>query len=176
MHCRYFINQAARDLERLGGVLQYRKILRFFKSAFHRELVCLLVRLRSRRVNRRPFCLIQHAELDCRLVNDETHLSAEGVNLANHLPLGKTADCRIAGHLGNVIIVDRQQQRARPQTRGGQSRFHAGVSGPDHNDVPIQVRQSVFLSSPRRPALCEPAAAAGERRDVRLLGIAPQAR
>ena len=72
---------------------------------FMRELVELLVRLGARRVHGRALGAVEHAELDAGGVDDLAHLAAEGVDLADDLPLGDAADGRVAAHLADGVGV-----------------------------------------------------------------------
>ena len=58
----------------------------------HGELVEFLVGLGARRVHGRPLGAIEHAELDGAGVDALAHFAAEGVDLADNLPLGDAAD------------------------------------------------------------------------------------
>ena len=78
---------------------------------------------------------VEHAELDAGRVDDLAHLAAEGVDLADDLPLGDAADGRVAAHLADGVGVHRQQGGAQPHARGGQGGLDAGVAGADDDDV-----------------------------------------
>ena len=52
---------------------------------------------------------VEHAELDAGGVDDLAHLAAEGVDLADDLPLGDAADGRVAAHLGDGVGIHREQ-------------------------------------------------------------------
>jgi len=91
-------------------------------------------------VHRRPLAAIEQAELDGGGVGQEPHRAAEGVDLADDLPLGHAADRRVAGHLADRVGVDRQQGRPEAHPRRRQGRLQAGVTGADDEDVePIRV-------------------------------------
>ena len=100
-------------------------------------LIGFLVGLGPGAVHRRAFAAIEHPKLDARGVDRPPHRAAQGVDLADDLPLGHAADGRIAAHLGDGVQIGRQQRSARPHASGGQRRLGAGVAGADHNDVII---------------------------------------
>ena len=61
----------------------------------------------------RPLGLVQHPELQGRLVGNYSAESAERVDLPDNLPLGYSAYRRIAGHLGKREFVHCQQEDGR---------------------------------------------------------------
>jgi hypothetical protein len=88
-------------------------------------------------VHRGPFATVQHAELDSGGVDHAAHLAAQGVDLADNLPLGHAADGRIAAHLGHGVAVHREQHRLRAQPGRGECGFAPGMSGADDGDVVV---------------------------------------
>ena len=62
------------------------------------DLGCIemTIGLRARRPDRRPLAPIQHAKLNSRRIDDLPHQPAQGIDLADHLPLAQAADGRIA--------------------------------------------------------------------------------
>ena len=70
-------------------------------------------------------------------VDDLAHRAAEGVDLADDLPLGDAADGRVAAHLADGVGVHGQQDGAQPEPGGGQGGLDAGVAGADDDDVII---------------------------------------
>ena len=81
-----------------------------------------------------------------RGVDDLAHFAAEGVDLADDLPLGDAADGRIAAHLGDGVGVHGQQDGVQPEPGGGQGRFDAGMAGADDDDVELIGEWSHTLS------------------------------
>ena len=75
----------------------------------HPTLVHRLVALRARREGRRAHRLVEHPELDGRGVRVAAHLAAQRVDFAHQLTFRHPADAGIAGHLGDVVVVQRQQ-------------------------------------------------------------------
>ena len=102
------------------------------------ELVELLVGLGARRVHGRALGAVEHAELDGRCVDDLAHLAAEGVDLADDLPLGDAADGRVAAHLGDGVGVHGEQHGAQAEPGRGEGGLDAGVAGADDDDVVIE--------------------------------------
>ena len=84
-----------------------------------------------------PLAAVQHAELDAGGVDGPGHGAAEGVDLADDLPLAHAADGRIAAHQGDGFEVAGQQGGLRAHSGRGQRRFHAGVAAADHQNVEI---------------------------------------
>ena len=101
-------------------------------------LVGPLVGLGARTVHGRALAAVEHAELDAGRVDGPAHGAAQGVDLADDLPLGHAADGRVAAHLGDRVEVDRQQGGVRAHPRGGQRGLDAGVAGADHDHVEIE--------------------------------------
>ena len=106
-----------------------------FANPFHPKLVGLLVALRTRSPNGWTFLGIQHPELQSGHVRIPAHLSTQSINFAREVPLGESADGRIARHLPDGIRVHGQQQglTAHPSCRQGC--FNSSVTCPDNDDV-----------------------------------------
>ena len=66
--------------------------------------VFVFVRLRPRPPDGRALGAVEHAELDAGGVGGDAHQPAEGVDLADHLPLGQPADGGVAGHLRRCLV------------------------------------------------------------------------
>jgi len=88
-------------------------------------------------VDRRPATEVEHAELDARAVNHPGHDPAEGVNLADQLPLGQPADGRVTRHLGDGVEVEGQEEGSGAHARGDVGRLATGVAGTDHYHVEV---------------------------------------
>ncbi len=61
--------------------------------------------------------------------------STHGVDFADDLALGDTADGWITRHLTHRVQIGGQQGRFRTQTGGGGGGFSSGMAGTDHDDV-----------------------------------------
>ena len=81
------------------------------------------------------------------------HRAAQGVDLADDLPLGHAADRRVAAHLADRVAVDRQQRGAQAHPRGGQRGFQPGVAGPDDHHIEIDKDRAFTASSSFDPAI-----------------------
>ena len=133
--------------------LPQREVRLLFDEPLDFDLIRFLVGLGPRAVHRRAFAAIEHAELNAGGVDRPAHRAAEGVDLADDLPLGDAADRRVAAHLADGVAIGRQQRGARPQPRGRQRRLGAGMAGADRRGRRIRTH---FLPFPQ----ISPAAAA----------------
>ncbi len=77
-------------------------------------------------------------------VDRPAHRAAQGVDLADDLPLGDAADGRVAAHLADGVAVGGQQRRLGPHPRSRQRRLGAGVAGADDQHVVFVDRISHF--------------------------------
>ena len=76
---------------------------------------------------------------DC--VGAPAHDAAQGVDLADDLPLGDAADGRVAAHLPDGVGVHGEQDGLEAYACRGQGRFGARVAGADDGDVVIKVQK-----------------------------------
>ena len=100
-----------------------------------RCLVELFVALGAGAVHGRPLAAVEHPELDARRVGEEAHRPAEGVDLADNLPLGDAADGWVAAHLPHGVGVQGQQRCAGAEATRRQRRLDPGVPSADHDDI-----------------------------------------
>ena len=100
--------------DRLDCFLAQRQVVGLLDAVLERELVKLLIRLGPRRMHGRALRLVQHAELQACDVGDAAHLAAEGVDLADDLPLGDAADRGIAAHRADGVGAHREESGSRP--------------------------------------------------------------
>ena len=75
----------------------------------HPELIRLLVALRPRGLDGRTFGGVQQAELDAGRIGGQAHLAAEGIDLADDVPLGLSPDGGVTAHLRNSINIPTEQ-------------------------------------------------------------------
>src|SRR5439155_14962667 len=101
----------------------------------HRHTALLLVALRPQRAHGRPVPRVEHAELDAGLVGVATHLAAQRVDLLHEVALGDAADRWIAGHLRDLVLIHREQGRARAHAGRGQRSLAAGMASADYDHV-----------------------------------------
>jgi hypothetical protein len=113
------------------------------------------VRLRPRRLYGRAFSGIQASELNAALINRTTHLSTKGINLAHKMSLADAADRWIAGHLADVVQIDRENQGAAAQTGSSQSGFDTGVTSTNYDNVKASVHNLSAPSAPKAQRLHE---------------------
>ena len=88
-------------------------------------------------MHRRALAAVEHAELDAGGVDGPAHGAAEGVDLADDLPLADAADGRVAAHLADGVAVGREQGGAGAHPRGGQRGLGPGVAGADDDHVEV---------------------------------------
>ena len=119
-------------IDRILPHVQIRCILEHF-SPLQDEL--LTVTLRTRTPHGGTLAAVEHTELDAAAVGNDTHLAAQRIDFAHNLPLGNASHSGIAAHLGNLVHVDGDEQRARPQACCSSSRFTAGMTGAHHYDI-----------------------------------------
>ena len=67
----------------------------------------ILVTLRARPAHRGTLGHIQHLEENARVIRCARHHSTERVDLAHHLPLGKSTDRRVATHGTDLARIHR---------------------------------------------------------------------
>jgi hypothetical protein len=65
----------------------------------------------------------------------QRHFSAKGIDLANEVTLGSTANCGIARHPAYRVIIHRYERRAASKPGRSQGRLDAGMTGADDNYV-----------------------------------------
>ena len=100
-----------------------------------------LVRLGTRRPDRRSPAAVQQLELNSRLVDRPAHQPAERINLANEMTLRRAANRGIARHQGDSGRRERADGDRSPHARGCPRRLDAGVSGADDNYVVLSSRR-----------------------------------
>ncbi len=120
--------------------------------------VDFLVRLGPRRPHRRPPASIEKLELNRGFVDGATHQAAQGIDLAHEVPLRRSANRRVARHVGHRLARQRADSHARAQAPGGMGGLDAGVAGADDDDVEIvDHRRSVMASPPAFTSRCRSA-------------------
>ena len=113
------------------------------KGALHRGEVAFPVHLGAAGAHGRPFAGVEDAELDARFVRPEPHAAAQGVDLAYEMPLGKSADGRIAGKMSYAVRVAGDEQHGMPQAGKRHGGLAAGVP-PADDDAGITVHMKAF--------------------------------
>ena len=99
------------------------------------ELVRLLVTLRTRPAHARSLRRVEHPALDRGGVGVDPHDAAERVDLADHVPLGQSADRRVARHLPDRIEILREHRRLATRARRRQRRLDPGMPRADDEHV-----------------------------------------
>jgi hypothetical protein len=136
------------DHDRLGHLLAQRQVLLPFDDQLGEELISFLVALGTRAVHRGPFAAVEQPELDGRGIGQDAHGAPQGVDLANDLPLGDSADRRVTAHLTDGIAVHRQERGSQAHPRGGQGGLEPSMAGADDDHIePIRITHTVASSS-----------------------------
>ncbi len=84
------------------------------QQRLHLGRILVLIRLRPRRLHRRPLAAVKHAKLNPRRINRQAHQPAQRINFPNHLPLGQPANGRVAAHAANGQRVHGDHRHAPP--------------------------------------------------------------
>ena len=113
-------------------VLPYREVRGILQDAAPALDEACAVALCAGTPHRRSLAPVQHPELDSRAVRYNPHLPAEGIDLADDLPLGNAPDRRVATHLRDFVHIHRYKQRARAEVGCRRRRFTSGVSCADY--------------------------------------------
>ena len=106
-----------------------------FNGSLDSKLIRLLIALRTRGTDRWPFSCIQHTPLDGGRVGILSHDSSESIDLANHVSLGQSSNCRVTAHLSDRVEILGQHGNGNSETGGSESSLDSGVTGPDDEDV-----------------------------------------
>src|SRR5690606_38215657 len=96
-----------------------------------------LVRLRTRRPDRRSAAAIEQSELNARRVDRAAHQPAHGVDLANQVSLRRAANGRVARHQRDRIEPKRADADATPELPGRPCRLAAGMPRTDDDHVEL---------------------------------------
>src|SRR5262245_10167943 len=94
-----------------------------------------LVSLRSRCTDSRAFLGDEHTELDSCVIDLATHFTAESVDLLNKMSLADSTDCRVAGHLTDVVKIECQHQRAAAHPCRSETCFDSRMARADHDNI-----------------------------------------
>ena len=140
----------ARNLlrEDLGDLrLADRQMIRIFQHAAHGSRVLLLVRLGAQGVDSRTLGFIQHLRLDECLINIFSHLSAEGIQLADQVSLGTSPDIRVARHQRNTVHADRKHDRLKSKSRCRKRCLTSRVARADNYNIICLLYYRHFISS-----------------------------
>ena len=133
----FLIDVATRD-DQVGdfGLLDLEIRLRLEDLA-HFEAVGLLIALGAGRPDRGAARGIEKAELDADGVGDLAHDAAKGVDFADEVSFGDTADGRVAGHLGDQVDVEGVEGGSKSHARRGHGSFASGVTGAHDNNIEL---------------------------------------
>ncbi len=126
---------AAGRLDGLDLALAQRQALLVLQGVEHAPLVLLLVGLGAQGVHGRALARVEHAGLQKRIVDGAAHLAAQGVDLADQVPLCRAPDGGIAGHERHAVHVEGEQERPVPHAGAGERRLAARVPRAHHDDL-----------------------------------------
>ena len=85
----------------------------------------------------RAFGPVEHPKLNAGFVDDPSHFTAEGVDLADDLAFCDTSDRRITAHGCDHVTAHRQQSGLRAETSRRQGGFAAGMACADYHHIKI---------------------------------------
>ena len=105
------------------------------QQVLHAELVGLLIALGPRCAHARSLPGIEESPLDRGGIGIQSHRSAQGIDLADHVSLPETSDGGVAAHLANGVQVLGQDRNLGAKAGRRQGGLHAGVPGAHHQDV-----------------------------------------
>ncbi len=80
-------------------------LLLTFDQPFHPKLVGLLITLCARGTNAWALSRIQDSKLNGRRIGIQSHDSAQGIDLTDHVAFPQPADGWIAGHLTECVEI-----------------------------------------------------------------------
>ena len=112
--------------------LHHAQIWRVFQRLFHQSVVFLPIGLNPFALHCRAFAKVECAGLQSDAIGGKTHLAAQSVNFIHQVPLCGSANGGVAGHIGNAIQREGEQNGVNAHARACQRRFNAGV--PRAND------------------------------------------
>ena len=95
-----------------GTILPQRQIGRGIKTAAPFVNETRAVGLGARAPHGRAFALVEQPKLDRGTVGNNSHLPAHGIYLPHNLTLGNSTHSGVAAHLGNLVQVHGDEQRA----------------------------------------------------------------
>ena len=127
---RAVLGQQLRD----GCLLQLKARLAL-EQLLHMLLIAAAVGLRAQGVHGRALAPVEHPILDAAGVGGLAHFAAKGVQLADKMPLARSADGGVAGHVAHGVEIDREQNGAQTQSSGNQRGLNARVPRADHGDI-----------------------------------------
>ncbi len=124
--------------EAVDGALPHRKIFSMLENLapFGREFIA--VGLRAGAPHSGAFRAVEHAELNRRQIGDDTHHAAEGVDFADNLALGDTANSRVAAHLRDLVHIHRHQQSACAESGSGMGSLATGMAGAYYDNIKVK--------------------------------------
>ena len=106
-----------------------------FEDFAHAGAVHLLIHLGAGGPDGGAAAGVEEAELDADGVGDFAHDAAEGIDFADEVTFGDTADGGVAGHLRDEVEVHGDHGGAETHAGGGTGGFASGVTGSDDHDV-----------------------------------------
>ena len=127
------------DKKLVGLVLEDVKVRRVVEDSAPLPDELSAVALRTWAPYCRPLGAVQHAELYRRGVRYHSHLSSEGINLTDYLPLGYSADSRVTTHLSDFIHVHGDETCPGSNICRGRCGLTSGVSAAYYKNIVIEI-------------------------------------
>jgi hypothetical protein len=111
------------------------EIVGTFDDLSHGARIAGFVGLAASRPNRGSLSGIEASKLNARCVCNTSHLTAQRIDLSNHVAFADTAHCWIAAHGRDTINVHGDQQGLSTQSCRSESRLTAGMAAAYHDYV-----------------------------------------
>jgi hypothetical protein len=87
---------------------------------------------------------IQGAGLQGYGVGAPAHFAAKGIDFINKVPLGRTANRGVAGHIGNRFKGHGKQYRVHAHAGGGKGCLNTGVAGANDGNLGVVIHTDSF--------------------------------
>src|SRR5271157_2359040 len=104
-------NPAIFDNDAVDKSLPEMEVFFLLHNGFHGETIELFVTLKPGGLNCRPFRGVEQPEMYGCLIGYLPHLTAQGIDFLDQLPLGETSDGGITRHEGHRIQIDIEHER-----------------------------------------------------------------
>ena len=96
--------------KRFDGLLQQVEVRGIQNHVARGDAVAVHVDLRPAAPDRGALGGVKDAVLDARIVGEQAHLAAEGIQLPHEMPFGQAPDGRVAARGPDLLGQDRDQQ------------------------------------------------------------------
>ncbi len=120
-----------------------RQVFLIGQNILHRFAIQLPISLRAWAAHSRSLGTVQHSELDPSAVNRTTHHTVKRVDLANHMPLAKPANSRVARHFSDTISTVCDQCGFRSHARSRSRSLAPGMAPANNNHIKSVIRHRI---------------------------------